>query len=277
MVKKFKKGGGRLKKKTAIKKHDPESRVKLCPYGGKIMNKAPSKNDSALVSNVFKMSPFVEVAQSNKKRRKNKNKSENTTPANISTSSNTVLKDNSTTTGSNELSNTISREEAIRNSLPKWKQIPQLDFAAREAKIKLKEERRIESKKGQQRDGETRKQYNARIAEEKEKKLADARRKISGKQRKLKTKEHNLKRLAKLRKKGRGHSDDVPMDDNSKPVFGDVVERPPIFEESVKLKMDSLAKKSRGSGQMTGLENYITDVQASYKILKQKRQEKEQR
>lgn len=274
MAKRYKKGGGRFKKKTAIKKHDPESKIKLDPFEGRIVNKAPNKNDISLASNVFKQSILTEVIQSHKKRKHKKNKSENVIPSNTPAHS---IQNQSSQSTSHAASTTMSKEEVIRNSLPKWKQIPQLDTAARAAKIKLKDERRKEAKKGLQREGETRKQYIARVEEEKERKLAEARRKVSGKQRKLKTQKHNLKRLEKLKKKGRGHSDDILFTDpTSKPVFGEVVERPPIFEESLKLKMNHLLKKSRPSSQMMDLENYVSDVQASYNILKQKRQVKEQ-
>merc|ERR1719289_734671 len=108
------------------------------------------------------------------------------------------------------------------------------------------------------------------MALEREKKEEEARRKVSGIQRKEKVKQHNLKRKDRKKKKVRTPNDSILAQSITRPAFGDVVDRPPVFDPKLKNKMSSLVEKSKSHKTMS---DFASEVRASYELLKQKRRE----
>eukprot|EP00397_Hematodinium_sp_SG-2012_P059999 GEMP01077622.1.p2 GENE.GEMP01077622.1~~GEMP01077622.1.p2 ORF type:complete len:124 (+),score=35.26 GEMP01077622.1:334-705(+) len=119
--------------------------------------------------------------------------------------------------------------------------------------------------------GESRKHYQARMKEENKKEVADARRKMVGDQRKQKVKKHNLKRQEKNKKKPRSSLEDEDRPKVSAPQFGDVVDRPLVFDPVMKAKLD--AKKTTPA--VSSLDDYVSKVKEAYEGLKQIRAAKQ--
>eukprot|EP00397_Hematodinium_sp_SG-2012_P053948 GEMP01064741.1.p1 GENE.GEMP01064741.1~~GEMP01064741.1.p1 ORF type:complete len:224 (+),score=58.95 GEMP01064741.1:44-715(+) len=221
MGKRFRKGGGRQKRKVAIKAHDPESKVRKAVKWN--ADKPPSKKDPSLIANVF-------------------------------------------------APKTLSANDK-HNAVPIGHQLPVLKPEVVQQRREAKEEKRKKKKDGKQTkmSGESRKHYQARMKEENKKEVADARRKMVGDQRKQKVKKHNLKRQEKNKKKPRSSLEDEDRPKVSAPQFGDVVDRPLVFDPVMKAKLD--AKKTTPA--VSSLDDYVSKVKEAYEGLKQIRAAKQ--
>lgn len=287
MGRKFKKGGGRFKRKVAIKKHDPESKVKLDPWDGKVMDKAPSKKDRSLVQNLFKnASPFEEVSLN--RGFYEKRKCTQKRPHDVIKNTVSPLKEGNKSI-SMELSSLSKNNNKVqltertapmdgnkshpRDEIPKSHRLPVLDMEAVKQREERRKTRKVARKKEARQEGESKKEYARRMALEREKKEEEARRKMNGNQRKEKVKQHNLKRKQKNKKKIRTPDDSISAQPVTKPAFGEVVDRPPLFDKAVKNKMCSLVEKSKSRKTMA---DYANEVKASYELLKLKRREQQE-